>query len=47
MKTISTYYYNEEHLTDYVTEIDFIKQNKQASSVLVQIYSGILELEKL
>lgn len=47
MKTINTYYYNKEYLSDFINEIDFRKQRENASSILLQVYSGIFDKEKL
>jgi len=47
MKTLNTYFYNEEQLMDFVQETDFQDSQKEAKSVLIQVFSGIPELPKL
>ncbi len=47
MKTLNTYYYNKEHLLDYVKEDRFKNLLNSASAVLVKVYCGVEDLNQL
>lgn len=47
MKIFNTYYYTKEHLNDFILQDNFKTSLESASSVLVQIYSGIIEKNKI
>lgn len=40
MQAFNTYFYNEVHLQDFTNSEEYIAAAQNASSILVQIYSG-------
>lgn len=47
MKVFNTYFYGKDHLLDYINEKVLSEALRDANSVLIQIYSGVIEKERL